>query len=61
MKYRFIGKHEQCYPVELQCQALGVSRSGYYVWRARREKASDGRFQALVESLESTELEITSH
>jgi len=32
MKYKFIQKHKELFPVEKMCQALEVSRSGYYRW-----------------------------
>ena len=30
MKYSFITRHKNTYPISLQCQVLGVSRSGFY-------------------------------
>ena len=33
MKYSFITQHKNAYPIGLQCQILGVSRSGYYYYR----------------------------
>jgi transposase InsO family protein len=30
--YEFISSNEKKYPVQLQCRALGISRSGYYSW-----------------------------
>ena len=38
MRYRFIEKHRQNYPVEQQCSVLDVSRSGYYAWRERQQQ-----------------------
>lgn len=35
MKYAFIHEHRQTYSVVNLCRALGVSRCGYYAWRAR--------------------------
>lgn len=34
MKYAFITQHKNTWPVCLQCQVLGVTRSGYYRWQA---------------------------
>ncbi len=39
MKYAFITQHKNTWPVCLQCQVLGVTRSGYYRWQA----LEDGR------------------
>lgn len=36
MSYAFIAEHQSNYPVARLCQALGVSRQGYYDWRARQ-------------------------
>ena len=35
MKFGFIAKHRGIWPVDVQCGALGVSRSGFYAWRTR--------------------------
>lgn len=34
MKYVFITQHKKTYPISLQCQVLGVNRSGYYHYQA---------------------------
>ena len=45
MKFGFVTKHPGAWPVQQLCEALGVSRSGYYGWLARpcsqRERDDD--------------------
>ncbi len=35
MKFEFVAKHRGAWPVNLLCEALGVSRSGFYAWLVR--------------------------
>ena len=35
MKYGFVVKHRGAWPVSLMCEALGISRSGFYGWLTR--------------------------
>lgn len=43
MKFGFIAKHRQIWPVAWLCEALGVSRSGFHAWirRGRSARAID--------------------
>lgn len=50
MKFGFIVKHRRIWPAAWLCEALGVSRSGFYAWltrppshRARRDEALGGK------------------
>lgn len=35
MKFGFVAKHRVAWPVDVLCDSLGVSRSGFYAWRTR--------------------------
>ncbi len=39
MKFGFIAKHREVWPVRWLCEALGVSRSGFHAWLSRSPSA----------------------
>jgi putative transposase len=41
VKYAFINAQEVAFLIQAMCQALGVSRSGYYDWKERPEPSAD--------------------
>jgi putative transposase len=44
--------------VAQMCRALGVSRSGYYAWRARKPSAAEVRREALTEQIAAIHAEV---
>ena len=48
MKFAFIDAEKAQWPVEVQCEVLGVSRSGYYAWKQRPESPRAAEDAALV-------------
>jgi putative transposase len=46
--FSFIAKHRGIWPVALICEALGVSRSGFYAWLAREPGDRSKRDDALT-------------
>jgi putative transposase len=53
VKFEFVAKYRGAWPVNLMCEALGVSRSGFYAWRSRprsRRSLDDEALGAQVRS-----------
>ena len=51
MKFGFVAKHRRIWPAEWLCEALGVSRGGYYAWLTRprsQRSRSDEELSAKV-------------
>jgi putative transposase len=51
MRFAFIQKHRQIWPVEVQCRLLEVSRSGFYAWCKRPESGRQRFRRKLIESI----------
>lgn len=57
MKYAFIREHEACFEVQLMCQMLSVSRSGYYAFCNRKPSGREQANQVLdaqIQKIHST-------
>lgn len=48
MKFAFIKEHLRPYPLEIVCEVLEVSRSGYYAWLERPQSSQAKRRQELA-------------
>ena len=49
--FGFVARHRGIWPVEVACEALGVSRSGFYAWRGRplsRRACTDAAILATI-------------
>lgn len=53
MRYRFVEAYRLVYRVGVMCRVLEVSRSGYYVWRRRRESPRTRENRVLGEHIRS--------
>jgi putative transposase len=51
VKFGFIAKHRGIWPVDVQCEALGVSRSGFYAWSERPLSARARTDAALLQTI----------
>ena len=51
MKFAWMDEHRRQFEVELMCQVLEVSRSGYYAWRDRPASVRATRRQAVIEQI----------
>jgi putative transposase len=50
VKYSFITQHKNTYPISLQCQVLGVRRSGYYHYQANQAgRPNNSKHQEMLE------------
>ena len=51
MKFGFVDEHRHLWPVRVMCTALGLSVSGYYAWRSRRESPRAAANRVLLEDI----------
>lgn len=51
MKFGFVDEHRKVWPVQVMCEVLGLSSSGYYAWRSRPESARAAANRALLDDI----------
>ena len=52
MKYEFMKEHRDRYRLQSMCNALNVSRSGYYAWKSRRPSNRQRENMELLENIQ---------
>ena len=57
MKFGFVDEHRHLWPVRVLCTALGLSVSGYYAWRSRRESPRAAANRMLLEDIRRIHVE----
>jgi len=57
MMFGFVAKHRGIWPVALICEALGVSRSGFYAWLTREPSRRSKRDNALTKEVRKSFLD----
>jgi len=53
MRYDFVERHRERWPVRLMCRVLAVSPGGYYDWPGRPANARTERREALVVAIKA--------
>ena len=51
MRYRCIHRRRNLYPIQMMCQAMKVSTSGYYAWRTRPESRRKRHDRELMQAI----------
>ena len=51
LRFEFIEKHCEEWPIKVMCEVLEVSRSGFYAWRSRPESERSKHHRKLVEEI----------
>ena len=54
MIFGFVAKHRGIWPVAFICEALGVSRSGFYAWLTRGPSARSRRDEVLSAKIKTS-------
>jgi putative transposase len=58
MRYDFIERHRDRWPVRTMCRVLRVSPGGYYDWRGRPASGTTERREALVVAIKAIHVEV---
>ena len=53
LRFEFIEKHREEWPIKVMCEVLEVSRSGFYAWQSRPESERSKHHRELVTEMKS--------
>ena len=51
MKFGFVAKRREPWPVDVLCEGLGISRSGFYAWRQRPQSTRARTDAAILQTI----------
>ena len=54
MKFGFVAKHRGTWPVDVLCEGLGLSRSGFYAWRQRPQSVRARTDVAILQTIRAS-------
>lgn len=51
MRLEFVKEHEKCWPIEVLCRVLGVTRAAFYKWLGRKASATQEKQELIVSEI----------
>ena len=54
VKFGFVAKHRGTWPVDVLCEGLGISRSGFYAWRRRPQSVRARTDAAILQTIRAS-------
>ena len=54
MKFGFVAKHRETWPVDVLCEGRGISRSGFYAWQQRPQSTRARTDAAILQTIRAS-------